>query len=201
MYGTVLTSIRGFECDVQLSSYNPVWLRLGIETTFGVLLASPSTSADKSVSRLGARCTTPRGTKRTPEERYLRKYIKDRVLMDPEIIAKHKSTKAGLFGAAFHSEIHRHTLRRFLLLVAFMDQAKQESLLPFQLFNTSSDVKSSKDMVVKFSALFLSGEGAVMRHLSLLDYKVQYEQSYLDEVEYHVDNLATDFKDGVLLAR
>ena len=56
-------------------------------------------------------------------------------------------------------------------------------------------------MVTGFAKKFLSGEGDIMRHLSLLGYTLTYKQTLLDEFDYKVDNLASDLRDGIRLCR
>lgn len=55
-------------------------------------------------------------------------------------------------------------------------------------------------MILRFCREFMSGEGNVMRHLSLLHYTLEFKQSYLDEFDFSVTNLAADLRDGVRLA-
>jgi abnormal spindle-like microcephaly-associated protein len=78
-------------------------------------------------------------------------------------------------------------------------------------------LKETKDLVLTFSKLYLSGEGDTVRHLAVLGINVSYSQSWLEvctfllsdipsddmfqEFDYHVTNLASDLRDGVRLAR
>lgn len=45
----------------------------------------------------------------------------------------------------------------------------------------------------------LTAEGDVTRHLSYYGYTVTHTQSYLDEFDYAVNNIAVDLRDGVRL--
>lgn len=54
---------------------------------------------------------------------------------------------------------------------------------------------------MRFCREFLSGEGNVIRHLSLLGYVVSYEQTHLDEYDFTVTHMASDLRDGVRLAK
>ena len=55
--------------------------------------------------------------------------------------------------------------------------------------------------VIRFSNIFLSGEGDVTRHLSLLGFSLHYSQNIIDEIEYRVNRLEVDLRDGVMLCR
>ena len=106
-----------------------------------------------------------------------------------------------MYGEAFYADLKKHTLQRFLHLVAFLDQAKCSELLPMEpcLFQIEQEAmrtegsckdttvfKSSKDILCRFAREFMSGEGDVIRHLSGLGYKVEAGQSFLDEFDYKV---------------
>lgn len=47
----------------------------------------------------------------------------------------------------------------------------------------------------------MHGEGAVMRHLTILGYKLQHEQSPLHEFDFSVGCLAADLRDGIRLCK
>ena len=54
-------------------------------------------------------------------------------------------------------------------------------------------------MLLAFSRDYLHGEGDITRHLSHLGYVVTHVQTVLDEYNYAVSNLASDFRDGLKL--
>jgi abnormal spindle-like microcephaly-associated protein len=166
-------------------SYHHSWLRLGLETVFGELLAYDSNSSQEYTSRK------------------LKTFVTERLMSDPDIVAHYKTTKDGVFGPAYGIALHRHALKRFLLLVLFLDRAKSLDFLPHQLclFNKEAPVKSNREMILRFSKVFLSGEGDVTRHLGLLGFSVTYEQHVLDELDYRISKLETDLRDGVRIAR
>ena len=47
----------------------------------------------------------------------------------------------------------------------------------------------------------MHGEGAVMRHLASLGYRLQHEQSALHEFDFSVGCLAVDLRDGIRLCK
>ena len=92
------------------------------------------------------------------------------------------------------------------MVVLFLDRAKQETQPETIeggpcLFNKMSPFKTSRDIVGSFAKDFLSGEGDVHRHLSLLGFDVTYKQSILDEINYTTTELSIDLRDGVRLCR
>jgi abnormal spindle-like microcephaly-associated protein len=60
-------------------------------------------------------------------------------------------------------------------------------------------VKTSRDVLLKFSNSFLSGEGDVTRHLSLLGLHLTYSQNVIDEIDYRINRLETDLRDGIYI--
>ncbi|CAN0414731.1 unnamed protein product, partial [Ectocarpus sp. 12 AP-2014] len=55
--------------------------------------------------------------------------------------------------------------------------------------------------MLKVFCQFLHGEGDFVRHLKKMGYVVEHVQSYIDEFDFHVSNLAVDLRDGVRLTR
>lgn len=165
-----------------LCCYNPIWLRLGLETVTGQ-------SADSY------------------NVKHLRRFIEARVLNDPDIESKYKETKKGLFeNEEYTAELRVFTLRHFLMLVFFLDNAKLDSLIdhPSCLFviDNKLEIKSSQAMLITFAKEFLSGEGNVLRHLAhSCSYKVFHQQQKLDEFDFQVGNLSTDLRNGIRLTR
>jgi abnormal spindle-like microcephaly-associated protein len=62
-------------------------------------------------------------------------------------------------------------------------------------------MKSSREVLLRFSARFLSGEGDLTRHLMFMGYSVACKQTPLDEYRFAVDNLSQDLRDGVRIGR
>jgi len=136
-----------------------------------------------------------------------------------------------LFGGVATSPVEEgiNFLKNVLLFVFFLDKAKSLKTIPADplLFEKVSDqsfqaqyphrlvdtfsclfpcpqdsiVKSSRGVLQEFSKLYLKGEGDLVRHLSFLGFDVPHIQSALAERVFVVKNLATDLRDGVILAR
>ena len=100
----------------------------------------------------------------------------------------------------------------FLLLVITLDYLKS-SLSGPPLFQSvcqfvvmadpkDSNITSSANMAVEISRLGLRGEGDRIRHLELITkWRFSQRQYPLDLFQYSITNIATDFRDGVRLAK
>ncbi|KAA3677720.1 abnormal spindle-like microcephaly-associated protein [Paragonimus westermani] len=98
---------------------------------------------------------------------------------------------------------NRYTIKRFLVLVWFLDRLKISRLIRYNpcLFRLKSFIKSSSDSLLTFARNFLTGENNLVRHLSNLGIHVEVVQSPLDEYQLTVTNLAVDLRDGVRLVK
>ncbi|XP_053718819.1 abnormal spindle-like microcephaly-associated protein isoform X2 [Synchiropus splendidus] len=163
-------------------SYNPLWLRIGLETIFGELV--PLTCNSDTVG--------------------LATFVLQRFLWNPDIAAQFRHpTVPHLYREGHEEALSRFTLKKLLLLVCFLDRAKQSRLMEHDpcLFCKDAQFKSSKDLLLAFSRDFLSGEGILPRHLGYLGLPVCHVQTPLDEFDFAVTNLAVDLRCGVRLAR
>ena len=103
---------------------------------------------------------------------------------------------------SWRTEMHKHILRKIFSLIFVLDYCKTKQIMDVPiLFEKTSEVKSSKEFLITFCKEFLRGEGDIMRHLSTMQYNVSFSQSYVDEFDYTVKNLAVDLRDGVRIAR
>ncbi|KAK2835151.1 hypothetical protein Q5P01_015635 [Channa striata] len=164
-----------------LLSYNPLWLRIGLETIYGELISLESNS-----DTLG-----------------LAMFILQRLLWNPDIAAEFRHAKVPHLYKEGHEEaLSRFTLKKLLLLVCFLDKAKESRLIEHDpcLFCVDAEFKTSRDLLLAFSRDFLSGEG-ILPHLGYLGLPVSHVQTPLDEFNFAVKNLAVDLKCGVRLVR
>ncbi|KAL1774848.1 abnormal spindle-like microcephaly-associated protein [Sigmodon hispidus] len=163
-------------------SYNPLWLRIGLETVFGELIPLADNS---DVTRLAM-------------------FILNRLLWNPDIAAEYRHpTVPLLFRDGHEAALSKFTLKKLLLLICFLDHAKMSRLIDHDpcLFCKDAEFKASKELLLAFSRDFLSGEGDLSRHLSLLGLPVSHVQTPLDEFDFAVTNLAVDLQCGVRLVR
>ncbi|NXU05524.1 ASPM protein, partial [Buphagus erythrorhynchus] len=165
-----------------LLSYNPLWLRIGLETIYGELIALESNS---DVMGLAI-------------------FILNRLLWNPDIAAEYRHPVVPHLYREGHEEaLSKFTLKKLLLLVCFLDCAKRSRLIDHDpcLFCKDAEFKASKDLLLAFSRDFLSGEGDLSRHLGFLGLPVSHIQTPLDEFDFAVTNLAVDLQCGIRLVR
>ncbi|XP_047489293.1 LOW QUALITY PROTEIN: abnormal spindle-like microcephaly-associated protein homolog [Penaeus chinensis] len=163
-------------------SYNPLWLRIALETVYGELLHLNSNSDMTGITR----------------------FIITRLLNNPDIAAHfaHPSVPH-CYRAGYEEAIKNFQLKKFLLLVFFLDHAKTTRLIDHDpcLFNKEAEYKSSRDILIAFAREFLSGVGDITKHLGYLGYTVTHKQTVLEEFDYAVKNLAVDLRCGIRLTR
>ncbi|NWU80605.1 ASPM protein, partial [Onychorhynchus coronatus] len=165
-----------------LLSYNPLWLRIGLETVYGELIALESNS---DVMGLAI-------------------FILNRLLWNPDIATEYRHpTVPHLYREGHEEALSKFTLKKLLLLVCFLDCAKRSRMIDHDpcLFCKDAEFKASKDLLLAFSRDFLSGEGDLSRHLGFLGLPVCHIQTALDEFDFAVTNLAVDLQCGVRLVR
>ena len=95
----------------------------------------------------------------------------------------------------------RKMIIRSLMLVWCLDRAKTQGAVSGCLFKRSSSRKASQAMLSSLAALVIPSIGDIVRVVRHLDFDAHHEQDPLDEVEYHIHNLAVDLRDGVFLTR
>ncbi|XP_035230468.1 abnormal spindle-like microcephaly-associated protein homolog, partial [Stegodyphus dumicola] len=165
-----------------LLSYNPLWLRIGLETIYGEIITLQSNCDVIGLSR----------------------FIIHRFLSNPEIVEKYSHPSViNYYREGYEDELKRFVLKKFLILVFFLDAAKSSHLIEHNpcLFCKNSLYKSSRDFLLTFSREYLSGEGDITKHLRYLGYTVSHQQTTLDEFDYAVRNIAKDLRCGLRLGR
>ena len=163
-------------------SYNPLWLRIGLETVYGELLPVHGNSDLLGLSR----------------------FLVTRLLSCPDILAEFAHpTVPHSYREGHQDALNKFTLKKFLELVYFLDTAKVGRLIRHNpcLFCPDSKVKSSRDILLAFSRDYLAGEGDILKHLSYLGYEVTHKQTALDEFDYAVTSVSSDLRCGLRLTR
>jgi abnormal spindle-like microcephaly-associated protein len=137
----------------------------------------------------------------------LKQFITKRVLTDEQLLMKYTHGKcqmpSGKFEMMYKDELRKITLYRILLLVVFLDKAKINCLIESspRLFNKSAMIKSSKEFLAMLCRDYLHGIGSLFKHLSQIGVIVSHEQTYIDELDFSISNLAVDLRDGVVLGK
>ncbi|XP_063380821.1 protein abnormal spindle [Cydia fagiglandana] len=186
----VIRADRNLHLDVGLQKtimelllcYNPLWLRIGLEALYCLVLPLKSNSDIDGLTT----------------------FIIQRMFKNPFLKNKHsKASAPNKLLPAYMEAIKKFTLKKFLMLVYFLDQAKQRKLISHDpcLFRRNAICKESREIVIRFTRDMIAGIGDITRHLRPLGYVVCHKQTYLDEYLYAVHNIAVDIRDGVRLTK
>ena len=163
-------------------SYNPLWLRIGLETVYGEILSLSSNSDLLGLSR----------------------FLITRWLSNPDVLAEyaHPSVPHS-YREGCQDALNKFALKKFLEVVYFLDIVKETKLIRHNpcLFCPDSQFKSSRELLLTFAKDYLAGEGDLTKHLAYMNYVVSHKQSKLDEFEFAVTNIKTDLRCGVRLAK
>lgn len=95
----------------------------------------------------------------------------------------------------------RKMILRSLLLTWLLDQAKSAGAVSGCLLKRTASIKSSTAMLHAISAMLIPSVGDLTRALRHFDFEVSYIQDPLDEVRYHISNIAIDLRDGIFFTR
>lgn len=174
--------------DLVVKTYEMDYLRLGLEIVLGLNTKNDAVNRKNTTRKL------------------LRKFVEEHVVKDQQIDAQFsKKTKVlqGKHMEVYSKALQKKLVKKFLMLVYFLDQARLMDMIPQmpRLFQIKSKYKHSRAVIVQFCTEYLHGEGNILRHLASIGYNVTYKQSVLDEYDMHTNNLATDLRDGVRLVR
>lgn len=161
-----------------LLSYNPLWLRIALETIYGEKLKLTSNS-----DMLG-----------------LSKFLYERFFKDRLLIRKHKS----VHNPKYNIDIKKLMLKKYFSIVYFLDKAKINCLIRHDpcLFRRNSTVKESREMLIQFTRdAITAAVGDITKYLKHFGYFVEHKQDYIHEFDYAVNNLGGDLRDGVRLTK
>ncbi|KAK3677254.1 hypothetical protein LTR78_002792 [Recurvomyces mirabilis] len=93
------------------------------------------------------------------------------------------------------------TVLRSLMLTWLLDQAKVTGTVSGRLFKSTAQHRSSAAVLHALSSLLVPSIGDITRTLRRFDFMLEHVQDPLDEVDYHIGNIAIDFRDGIRLTR
>nr|XP_043620393.1 abnormal spindle-like microcephaly-associated protein [Erigeron canadensis] len=184
-----------------LMSYNPVWLRIGLYIIFGGESLLPKPNIDMTLEH---------------EISFL-KMVAEKLFFSHSGLAKayiYNKLVDGLYRPGYYEKLGSVILKKFLLLALILDRAKSHSSLPISygidgldggspmLFTPRATIKSSGEVISDFlSPDVMHGVGNLLTHLTIIGYKVSYQQNPLVKYEFKVTDLFHDLQDGVLLCR
>ncbi|KXJ77883.1 hypothetical protein RP20_CCG006212 [Aedes albopictus] len=162
-----------------LLCFNPLWLRLGLEVTFGEQIDLQS---NRDVIGLST-------------------FVINRLFRDRYMEAK--NSKAYSLSSSYAEHMKKFTFRMFLFLLFFLDTAKNQRLIKHNpcLFVKNAPYKETREILIRFSSHLIAGIGDITKHLKRFGYVLTHKQTYLDEFDYAFENLAVDMRDGIRLTR
>ncbi|KAG8034677.1 hypothetical protein G9C98_007753 [Cotesia typhae] len=163
-------------------SYNPLWLRIGLEVIYNEQINLHSNS-----DIIG-----------------LTKFIMMRFFTDPYLVKTYSLQNiTTLRIPEFQGHMNKFILKKFFFLVYFLDYIKRNKLIGYDpcLFLKKANYKDSREILLTFSRHLLSGVGDITKILRTHGYTVTHKQNYIDEFDYAVKDIAVDLRDGVRLCR
>ncbi|CAG5095654.1 Similar to asp: Protein abnormal spindle (Drosophila melanogaster) [Cotesia congregata] len=163
-------------------SYNPLWLRIGLEVIYNEQINLHSNS-----DIIG-----------------LTKFIMMRFFTDPYLVKTYSlQNVTSLRAPEFQGHMNKFMLKKFFFLVYFLDYIKRNKLIGYDpcLFLKKASYKDSREILLTFSRHLLSGVGDITKILRSHGYIVTHKQNYIDEFDYAVKDIAVDLRDGVRLCR
>lgn len=181
---------RSIHCDVGskkhilelLINYNPLWLKVALETIFNQKI-------NKSKNEL----------------HQLVQFLTHRLLSFKAIATKKNCKNVTTYFMNENNVISakRHILYHFLMIVHFLDVAKRKRLIDHDpcLFRTNSNCKSSRDIILLFSRDYITGVGDITKSLRNAGIHLEYVQNSIEEFNFTAKKLSCDLRCGVRLAR
>ncbi|RAO69136.1 uncharacterized protein BHQ10_005148 [Talaromyces amestolkiae] len=98
---------------------------------------------------------------------------------------------------------YQRTILRSIMMIILLDRARMKpgNSLPRRLFIDSSTHKSSSAALQALANLLLPSMGDINRQVNHLNCNLLYKQHQLQDYDFHIQNLAVDLRDGILLTR
>ncbi|OJD18903.1 hypothetical protein AJ78_01087 [Emergomyces pasteurianus Ep9510] len=179
-----------------METYDPSALRAAAETVIGRRIPVPNRPVRPDYSTTS--CATREGKQ---FRRTLESFLETFILRNEDVGTSSASLDGEDVGTPHWS--YRRTLLRSIMMIVLLDRARSTlgTILPRCLFNPSSKYKSSAEVLQGLGIMLLPSVGDITRPLSHLDCQVVYKQHPLQEHDYHINNLAVDLRDGILLTR
>ncbi|KPM10939.1 abnormal spindle-like protein [Sarcoptes scabiei] len=166
-----------------LLNYNPLWLKVALETIFGQRMTRSSKN----------------------EVHTLIQFLTQNLLSFKALALKKNFKNVTTY---FINENHVkaakvHILYHFLMIVHFLDVAKLKRLINHDpcLFRSNAECKSSRALVLLFTRDYITGVGDITKSLRNAGILLQYVQNPIEEFNFTVTKLSSDLRCGVRLAR
>ena len=95
----------------------------------------------------------------------------------------------------------QRTMRRALITILLLDQARQLEIVKMPIFKHNSHIKSSSAVIKELINIVQPCWTYHSRTLTHIGYRLNHSQRPLAGFDYTVRNLAIDFRDGIRLSR
>ncbi|GBF59751.1 abnormal spindle-like microcephaly-associated protein homolog [Trichophyton mentagrophytes] len=127
----------------------------------------------------------------------------DTMLIRNEDMSQDASTKSSVGDSGDVVKGYHRTALRSIMIIALLDKARvaPDTALPRSLFKSDSAYTSSAAAMRALGPALLHPQADFTRPLARLDCSLMYKQHPIAEYNYHIDNIAVDIRDGVILAR
>ncbi|EFE41460.1 calmodulin-binding protein Sha1, putative [Trichophyton verrucosum HKI 0517] len=138
-----------------------------------------------------------KGTRRAVES------FLDAMLIRNEDMSQDNSSKSSVGDSSDVVKGYHRTALRSIMIIALLDKARMapDTALPRSLFKPDSAYTSSTAAMRALGPVLLHPQTDFTRPLARLDCSLMYKQHPVAEYNYHIDNIAVDIRDGVILAR
>lgn len=163
-----------------LLSFNLLWLRLGLEITFGEQILMRHNGDVQTLSTF-----------------MVQRLFRDRYLDERTTVAQRR------FEPGYAEQHRKFTLKKVLTLLVFLDTAKRKRVITHNpcLFMLGSEYKDMRSVLQRFASSYIANLGDIQKDLRRIGIVLSHQQTYLDEFDYAFRNLAIDLRDGVRLNR
>lgn len=167
-----------------LENYDHQLLSIALEVVTG-----------RQVSRQTQRTSSP--SHKSSTRASLARFIEASILRHEEAHFKTAGTGASV------NDLGVKTILKSLMLVKALDMLKETGPTHVDrcLFRCGAPIKTSINAAREILTMLNTTIGDPTRALRQLGFAVRHEQCALDEVDYRIENLAVDFRDGILLTR
>lgn len=193
--------------DLWTQSYSLDALQAAAEVIIGRAMTSGPRTAASIAQSLGSTSDSTCSAKEREIRRFLLTFlVHHEDAVDPSAQQQKSQRMAGsteeqTLRVGSQEWFWQRTVLSSLMLVHLLDSAKTSGKISTCLFQASSIRKSSTSILHAFTRMLFPWIGDITRPLGHLDYAVPHTQLPLSEYTYHIDNLAVDFRNGVLLTR
>ncbi|OTF80964.1 abnormal spindle-like protein, partial [Euroglyphus maynei] len=165
-----------------LLNYNPLWLKIALETIFNGRINDHSKNEVRSLVR----------------------FLTQHLLSFKEVAKrKNKNITTYFMNEKNVKTAKEYILYHYVLIVHFLDVAKRKRLIDHDpcLFRHKAACKSSRDIIISFSREYITGVGDITKSLRNAGIHLEHIQQPIEEFNFTINILSKDLRCGLRLAR